>query len=109
MNIDLFFPVRLERVAVVLSVVVGCCRLTERLTLRSARRHRSGNEDALTKETCVCVVGPDMSRLSIERDICLGECLWDKISTVTVAVTQCQGSLCSSVCVGIRVVMSTHM
>lgn len=51
------------------------------------------------KHMALCVVGSDMSRLSIDWDICLRQLLWVKISNGTVVI-QCQGSLCSFVLVG---------
>ena len=60
------------------------------------------------KHMALCVVGPDMSRLSIERAICLREKLWVEISNGTaMVVIQCQGSLFSFVLVGISVVKHT--
>lgn len=48
------------------------------------------------KHVSLCEVGSDISRLSIDRHICLRELPQVKISTgAAVAVFQCQGSLLS--------------
>jgi len=56
------------------------------------------------KHKALCVVGSDMSRLSIDRDVCLRELLRVKISNGVVVVLQYQGSLLSFVLVGISVI-----
>lgn len=55
------------------------------------------------KHMPLCVVGPDMSKLSIDHAICSRKKLWAQISNETVVAIQCQGSLFCFVLVGISV------